>query len=156
MVKPHPFATSFNLYEFGGKTEWGHFNYFVWLQSNWAECQSGLSIHCRRAQLQLGHYHSKWGIIKYTEQKCKVLVPCFMSWNIRSQKCFVCAKNLFLSTMCTNLFTSLLVSISLLLKVLWPTDVYLYSQSCEIHRLGPDEFISIDWFHYMNCNSVKS
>jgi hypothetical protein len=29
---------------------------------------------------------------------------------------------------------------------LWPTDAYLYSQSCEIHRLGPNEFISIDWF----------
>jgi hypothetical protein len=26
----------------------------------------------------------------------------------------------------------------------------------EIHRLGPNEFISIDWFTYMNCNSVKS
>ena len=33
---------------------------------------------------------------------------------------------------------------------------YLYSQSCEIHRLGTKEFISIDWFPYMNFNSVKS
>jgi hypothetical protein len=38
----------------------------------------------------------------------------------------------------------------------WPTDAYLYSQSCEIHRRGPKELISIDWFPYMNCNSVKS
>jgi hypothetical protein len=38
---------------------------------------------------------------------------------------------------------------------LWP-DAYLYSQSCDIHRLGPDLFISNDWFPYMNCNSVKS
>ena len=37
------------------------------------------------------------------------------------------------------------------LRYLWPTDVYLYSQSCEIHRLGPYECISIDWFSYMNC-----
>jgi hypothetical protein len=36
---------------------------------------------------------------------------------------------------------------------LWP---YLYSQPCEIHRLEPNEFISIDWFPCMNCNSVKS
>jgi hypothetical protein len=28
--------------------------------------------------------------------------------------------------------------------------------SCEIHRLRPNEFISIDWFPYMNWNSVKS
>ena len=39
---------------------------------------------------------------------------------------------------------------------LWPTDEYVYSQSCEIRRLGPNEFISIDWFTYMNCNPVKS
>ena len=39
---------------------------------------------------------------------------------------------------------------------LWPTDAYVYSQSCDIHRLGPDEFDSIDWFPHMNCNSVKS
>ena len=32
----------------------------------------------------------------------------------------------------------------------------LYSQSCEIHILGPNELISIDWFPNMNCNSVKS
>ena len=24
-----------------------------------------------------------------------------------------------------------------------------------VHRLGPNDFISIDWFPYMNCNSVK-
>ena len=41
------------------------------------------------------------------------------------------------------------------LRYLWPTDAYLYSQSCEIHRLGPNEFISIDRLPYMNCNSVK-
>jgi hypothetical protein len=44
----------------------------------------------------------------------------------------------------------------LFLRYLWPTDAYLYSQSCETHRLGPHLFISIDWFAYMNCNSVKS
>ena len=38
----------------------------------------------------------------------------------------------------------------------WSTDAYLYSQSCEIHRLGPNAFISMDWFPFMNCNSVKS
>ena len=38
----------------------------------------------------------------------------------------------------------------------WPTYTYLYSQSCEIHILGPNEYISIDWFPYMNCNSIKS
>jgi hypothetical protein len=26
-------------------------------------------------------------------------------------------------------------------RYLWQTDAYLYSQSCEIHRLGPNEFI---------------
>jgi hypothetical protein len=41
------------------------------------------------------------------------------------------------------------------LRYLWLTDAYLYSQSCEIHRLEPDKSISIDWFPYMNCNSVK-
>ena len=40
-------------------------------------------------------------------------------------------------------------------RYLWP-DAYLYSQSCEIHRLRPNLFISIDWFPYMNCNWVKS
>ena len=30
------------------------------------------------------------------------------------------------------------------------------AQSCEIHRLGPNLFILIHWFPYMNCNSVKS
>ena len=29
------------------------------------------------------------------------------------------------------------------------------AQSCEIHRLVPNEFISVDGFPYMNCNSVK-
>jgi disulfide oxidoreductase YuzD len=38
---------------------------------------------------------------------------------------------------------------------LWPTDAYLYSQSCEIHWLEPNEFISIDWFPHRNCISVK-
>ena len=42
------------------------------------------------------------------------------------------------------------------LRVLWPTDGYLYLQSCEIHRLGPNEFIAIDRFPHMNCNTVKS
>ena len=42
------------------------------------------------------------------------------------------------------------------IKYLWWTDTYLYSQSCEVHRLGPNEFLSIDWCPYMNCNSVKS
>ena len=44
----------------------------------------------------------------------------------------------------------------LFLRYLWPTDAYLYSQLCEIHRLRPNEFMSIVWFPYMNCNSVKS
>jgi hypothetical protein len=30
-------------------------------------------------------------------------------------------------------------------KGIWPTDAYLYSQSCEIHKLGPNLFISIDF-----------
>jgi hypothetical protein len=29
------------------------------------------------------------------------------------------------------------------------------AQLCEIHRLGPNEYISIDWFHYMNCKIVE-
>ena len=29
-------------------------------------------------------------------------------------------------------------------------------QSCQIHKLGPNEFISIDWFLSLNWNSVKS
>ena len=33
---------------------------------------------------------------------------------------------------------------------------HLYSQSCDIQRLDPKEFISTDWLPYMNCNSVKS
>jgi hypothetical protein len=41
-------------------------------------------------------------------------------------------------------------------RYLWPTVAYLYSQSCEIHRLGPNTFISIDWFPHMNCNPVIS
>ena len=36
------------------------------------------------------------------------------------------------------------------------TTPYLKKKSCEIHRLGHNGFISIDWFPYMNCNSVKS
>ena len=28
--------------------------------------------------------------------------------------------------------------------------------TCEIHRLGDNEFFQIDWFPYMTCNSVKS
>jgi hypothetical protein len=47
-------------------------------------------------------------------------------------------------------------TLCLFLRYLRSTDAYLYSQSCEIHRLGPNEFITIDWFSYMNCNSVKS
>ena len=39
----------------------------------------------------------------------------------------------------------------LFLRYLWPTDANLYSQWCEIHRLGPNEFISIVWFPYVNC-----
>ena len=40
---------------------------------------------------------------------CKVLVPCFMSWNKRSQKCFICTKKAnFFKILCTNVFTSLL------------------------------------------------
>jgi hypothetical protein len=42
------------------------------------------------------------------------------------------------------------------LRYLWPTDAYVYSLPCEICRLGPNLFISIDWFPYMNWNSVKS
>jgi hypothetical protein len=29
------------------------------------------------------------------------------------------------------------------LRYLWPTDAFLYSQSCEIHRLGPNEFMEL-------------
>jgi hypothetical protein len=29
-------------------------------------------------------------------------------------------------------------------QYLWPTDAYLYPQSCEIHRLGPNAIILID------------
>ena len=36
------------------------------------------------------------------------------------------------------------------------TEAYLSSQSCEIHRLGPNAFILIDGFPYMNCNSIKT
>ena len=50
----------------------------------------------------------------------------------------------------------LIHALTFFLRYLWPTDAYLYSQSCEIHRLGPNGFISINWFPYMNCNSVKS
>ena len=32
---------------------------------------------------------------------------------------------------------------------------YLCPQSCEIYRFRPNEFISIDWFPYMNCNLGK-
>jgi hypothetical protein len=42
-------------------------------------------------------------------------------------------------------------------RYLWPpTEAYLYYQSCAIHRLGPNLFISIEWFPCMICNSVKS
>ena len=44
----------------------------------------------------------------------------------------------------------------LFLRYMWPTDAYLYSQSCEIHRLVSNKCIQIDWFPYMNYNSVKS
>jgi hypothetical protein len=37
-----------------------------------------------------------------------------------------------------------------------PTHCWAPAQSCEIHRLGPTEFISIDSFPYTNCNSVTS
>jgi hypothetical protein len=47
-------------------------------------------------------------------------------------------------------------SIPIYLRYLWPIDAYLFPQSCKIHRLWPIEFISIDWFPYMNCNSVTS
>ena len=45
---------------------------------------------------------------------------------------------------------------SFYLRYLWPIDAYLYSQSCEINILQPNEFISIDWFPSTNCNSAKS
>jgi hypothetical protein len=39
----------------------------------------------------------------------------------------------------------------------WQTaDTYRLSRSGEMHRLWPNEFISIDWFPYMNCNSGNS
>ena len=38
---------------------------------------------------------------------------------------------------------------------LWSTNAYVYSQPCQIHILGPNEFILINWYPYMNCNSVK-
>jgi hypothetical protein len=37
------------------------------------------------------------------------------------------------------------------LSYLWITDAYLYSQSCEIHRLGPKFQLN----DFLNCNSVK-
>ena len=37
---------------------------------------------------------------------------------------------------------------------LWLTDAYLHSQSFKIHRLGPNSFISIDWFPDMNCKTL--
>ena len=46
---------------------------------------------------------------KYMNATCKVLVPCFMSWNKRSQKCFICTKSLFLSTF-VHTFLYILVS----------------------------------------------
>jgi hypothetical protein len=48
-----------------------------------------------------------------------------------------------------------ILTVFLIHKYLWPKDGYVYSQSCEIHRWGPDEFIPIDWFPYVNCNSLK-
>jgi hypothetical protein len=42
------------------------------------------------------------------------------------------------------------------LGCLWPTDAHQCSKSCKIHRLWTNAFISIDWFPYMSCNSVKS
>jgi hypothetical protein len=36
------------------------------------------------------------------------------------------------------------------------TKMHICIPSCYICRLGPNLFISIDWFPYMNCNSVKS
>ena len=47
-------------------------------------------------------------------------------------------------------------ALPLFLRYMWPTDAYLYSQSCEIHSLGPNELISVYWFPNMNCNSVRS
>ena len=41
----------------------------------------------------------------------------------------------------------------------WPFQAHPWlrpAQSCKIHWLGPNLFISIDWYPYMNCNSVKS
>jgi hypothetical protein len=53
-----------------------------------------------------------------------------------------------------QILTGFLIHTQLLfLRYLWP-DAYLYSQSCEIHRLGPNAFILINWFPYLNCNSV--
>jgi hypothetical protein len=34
--------------------------------------------------------------------------------------------------------------------------MHICISSREIHRFPSNEFISIDWFPYMNCNSVKS
>ena len=47
---------------------------------------------------------------------CKLLVPCFMSWNKRSQTFFICTKRLCCSLccrLCCSSLTSLLVSITL-------------------------------------------
>ena len=38
---------------------------------------------------------------------------------------------------------------------MWPTDAYLYSQSCETNTLWPNYFITIDLFPNMNFNSFK-
>ena len=61
-------------------------------------------------------HHLHYILNKNMNTTCKVLVPCFMSRNKRSQKCSICTKTYFSKMLCTNLFTSLLVSISPWLK----------------------------------------
>jgi hypothetical protein len=41
---------------------------------------------------------------KYTNP-CKLLIPCFMSWNTKSQKCSICTKILFPSNFVHKLFS---------------------------------------------------
>jgi hypothetical protein len=89
---------------------------------------------------------------------CKVMVPCF-----------ICTKSLFLSnavykcvyvpiiSVCNEvLLWRKIILIGWALAPHWVHHACAPAWSYEIHRLGPNSYISIDWFPYINCNSVKS
>ena len=42
---------------------------------------------------------------------------------------------------CRTAWSKWLLDTDIFQRYLWPTDAFLYSQSCEVHRLGPNEFI---------------